>query len=407
MLKKNVYILYPAGYHGNYVKWSIEVSDPSNTKITKNPINTTTTIQYGGVGTSHVHSRIPSHQGFFTHQIWMMYNQPQDRRIYLINTVDPKADISRNVATLLLQDPTGIVINLHDDDDEDFAAYGKINCITKWPTFIPAWQAALTTKEVFHDGFDPFNCSRDREFRNHIVKHNFLGSCGKPNIDLIEKELDLYHDWFLVRNEYQPHEVNYDTYPRRPDISQRFFDISLREILSPEFPEKIKSLTERTGLFDKVDTSPIAAIHSEYVGIQPNLPWFDSIKQWKKTQRLDDYLLSHSVIEAELISRIMADSHIAFFSKDQLVSWAVGYNLIKDPAWPAINDPKEFYDLSSEIQRELIEVYNYQPLYSGQPRSELYEIEWEKLSTEDINEIYSNDILDIFKIFQSVYRSNV
>jgi len=302
MLNKNVYIIYPAGFHGSYVKWAIESSDPANKSITKNPINTVKSTAFGGVGTAHHFERLPTHQSFDLTVLWIMYNQPQDKRVYLINSGVGRTIVSKTISDLLLYDRDGIIISIHDNDDELYSSYGKINCVTKWPTFM------LATKSDWYSGFDAFDCAKDRKFRNYIVKNDFLGSCGPPNLGDIDRYLDEYACWYKVRNQYQPHEVNLDNYPPRPVIADRLFDLSLEDIIFGNFQEKISDIIRSTNLMDNLDFSNLNAIHDQYIDTQPNLQWFESIKHWQKTKTMDDYLCSHSVIESQLIKYIFRQS---------------------------------------------------------------------------------------------------
>ena len=112
MLQKNVYVVYPAGYHGSYVKWAIEVSDLDRRAVTVlDPLNRTSSVSHGGPGTSHGHVRIPTHQGFDAHTSWVIRNRPTDPTVYIIN---PSGDnIYHVIVQLLQQDPAGIIITIN------------------------------------------------------------------------------------------------------------------------------------------------------------------------------------------------------------------------------------------------------------------------------------------------------
>lgn len=385
MLNRNIYLIYPAGYHGNFVKWAIEVSDSDNHTVIKDPINTSTSTQWGGIGTAHNHVRIPTHQDLRLHDMWYMFNRPADHRVYLINTGSQRFDISEQISRLLLQDRTGIVINLHDGDDDRWAAYGRINCVTKWPTFmaVSKWFVDL------HSRFDPFDCADDRIFRNHLVENQPLGSCGRPDRDRIQVCLDQYQTWFNGRNRYQPHEVNYETYPEMPDLSSRFFDFSLEEILHPDFALKLENLLSHINVIDNVDCAPVHDIHSQYMSIQPNLKWLVSVDDWERTGILDPYLLSHSVIQAEIILRIFNHSNIAFSSDEQIALWLYTYNnKIRDTSWPRLDDPHDFVKLPRHIQDELVNQHRLQPLPVNPDYSDF--ADWRQMSLIEINGIYQN-----------------
>lgn len=388
MLKKNIYLLYPAGYHGNYVKWAIESSDANNKKVIDNPINTTTSTKFGGIGTSHHHARIPTHQSMPHHTWWSIYNKPQDYRIYLINHGLGTADISHDAANLLIQDPTGIVINLHDNDDAEWAAFGRINCVTKWPTYLATVFAWYFTPPR---DFDPFDCAHHRDFRNFIVRNNFLGSCGKPDRAAIQTHIKRYATWFEVRNRYQPHEVNFDTYPPIPTLERRFFDFRLDQILSHQFPDTLQNLLMDLDVFDDVDCTMLRQRHDDYVKIQPNLPWFNSVRHWKRTGELDRYLLSHSVIQAEVLKIIFRDSGVCWPSQHDVHSWLISYSMIRDPSWPEIKHPLDFYDLDPAVREEINLVHGIQSMYGPTVRRDMLHLAWDDLSLESINEQYQRD----------------
>jgi hypothetical protein len=382
MLKKNVYILYPAGYHGNYVKWAIEVSDAENKTITKDPINSLNSQKFGGVGTAHVHTRIPTHQAINLHHIWYIFNKPQDNRVYVINSGAGRVDVSNTVHELLLEDPTGIVINLHDADDKAWAAYGRINCVTKWPTFM----AVTPIFASIHKNFDAFDCANDILFRNYVVEHQPFGSCGSPDRNLIQQYLNNYEAWFTVRNHYQPHEVNHDTYPSMPDLKSRFFDFSLGQILNKDFPGVLKQLIKTTGIIDSINTSPVEQIHERYLEKQLNLQWFESLASWTETGRLDPYLQSHSMIQAELIIRIFDNMGVGFPSRSKVVNWLYSYNnILRNKDWPFLWNTDDFYTLPQFIRDELM-----MRQIDSIPRlpSDEFAPQWHTQSLSEINYIY-------------------
>lgn len=173
MLKQNVYLLYPAGFSGSYVRWAISISDRDLRAGTPlDPINQQQSSQFGGVGTPHTFVRVPTHQSIYQHLNWVLANRPADKRVYLIN-VDGhggvRGDPELAAGMLLRHDPESIIVNIHDGNDALIAAYGNINCVTKWPTYL-----ALVLSQSQLPGFDAFNCNT-REFRNFIVLNH-----GRP-----------------------------------------------------------------------------------------------------------------------------------------------------------------------------------------------------------------------------------
>ena len=78
--------MYPAGYSGNYVNWAINISDTTQYQFTtKNSVNQHDSNKYGSAGTSHLHHRIPTHQGVDQVISWIAHHRPNEKKIYVIN----------------------------------------------------------------------------------------------------------------------------------------------------------------------------------------------------------------------------------------------------------------------------------------------------------------------------------
>lgn len=308
MLTKNIYLIYPAGYSGSYVDWAISISDADLSKDTvQDPINKNKSTQFGGVGTSHIHHRIPTHQGYFEHLSWVLHNQPKQPLIYLINPVRAEygTNVSSVIAKIIIDDPTGIFININDTGD-DMRSYGIINCATKWPTFVMLTRDHAYFKDKPNEiNFDPFNCQHDRVYRNWAVKyHDWMSPTDSVNYEEVDKALRRKQGWFTTRNKYQPHEVNEQYYNSVFNRTNRIFEFNCTTVVSKEFPNILENILNITQASDNFDCSYLKSFHQNYIDIQPNLQWFESIKQWEKTGELDTYLQSHSIIEAELIRKM-------------------------------------------------------------------------------------------------------
>jgi hypothetical protein len=129
MLTKNIYIMYPAGYFGTFVNWAIHRAD-ADLRLTTvdNPVNRSGSTKLGGVGTSHLHKKVPTHNPTFQHIMWMLYNRPTEKKIYNINisSDDDGALLGINgfVELMMASDPTGIFINIHDNNNIDVRNFG-------------------------------------------------------------------------------------------------------------------------------------------------------------------------------------------------------------------------------------------------------------------------------------------
>lgn len=389
MLTKNIYILYPAGYSGSYLNWAISISDTDlyHTSV-KNPINTSTTPQFGGAGTSHNHVKIPTHQDINCHLAWVIHNRPTDKKIYNINDHSRHQHVYTSIRILMQSDPSGVFVIVHNQSDPDVDAYGTINCITKWPTFGEARLRLLTFADPREEKFSWFESSRT--YRNFIVKNHssFFHHIVAPDYTAIKDEVNKAADWYLVRNKLQPHEVNESTYVNNFDIDNRIFDISCANIASDCFPQWLEKFMSSSNVSDMYDCKYVRDYHRTYIGTQLNLKWFDSIKEWESTGKLDPYLNSHCGIEAHVILKIFKNSNI--LTTEQQHSWINFYARVKEPSWPMILDEHNFYMLPEHIQHKILYEYNYKLTVTGPPNKNILDLDWEHASTEEINNVYQS-----------------
>lgn len=395
MLKKNVYLLYPPGYGGSYINWAISASD-NDLKLStvSNPINRSASQSFGGVGTSHLHHRIPTHQGLMQHLVWVLYNQPVDRRIYIINTM---AGCSIEcISTISRYDPTGVFIHIHDANSPDVASYGAINCVTKWPTYLDVvvncYDVCAGLRD--HKNFDPYHCSNDRVFRNLVVDRQWRLLPSFPPI--VQQELDaaleVENTWYTVRNRVQPHEVNEQGYISQPDLTNRIFQLSCKDIPSTNFPVWLKEFLEISGVSSAWNTDQVCEVHQDYIDAQTNLQWFESIKKWENTGRLDQYLTSHSIIESQVIQRILEEKKFVVLTqedKDRCKDrWTKFYSQCAGPDWPeyGIEGEHRFYDLPTWVQQE-IRMFGYELMHETID-CDIIDFDWKNMSLEQINDIY-------------------
>ena len=400
MLQKNVYIIYPAGYHGSYVKWAIEVSDLDRRGSTVlDPLNRSTSSQFGGAGTSHGHVRIPTHQGFNHHCAWVILNRPTTPMVYIINSGgESDQQLCDNMVQLLMQDPTGIIITINDGNDSVTQSYGRINCVIKWPTFMPATDACTDIKNfMVHENFDPFDCANDRLFRNHMVtdnnaltnnNHNNRMASGPLDFALLDSSVAKYNDWYTVRNRFQPHEVNEKNYVTKIDYQNRIYEFDIKDIPSDKFLSKFQDLLNTSNISDNVNLDVLKQYHSEYISAQSNLQWFESFDHWSQTGNLDTYLLSHSIIQAELLREIMRRCHLRFDNIDyQNTAWQKFYNTVRGPNWPDTPPIAEFYQLPDWVKKEILTKFEYKI-----PNPVMYHLNWQNMSLQDVNDVYQTQI---------------
>ena len=399
MIQKNVYIVYPAGYHGSYLKWAIEVSDLDRRGCTiLDPLNRSTSSQFGGAGTSHGHVRIPTHQNIFLHQSWVILNRPTDPLVYIINSgAATMQDLCFIISQLLSQDPTGIVVTINDGNDHVTQSYGRINCVTKWPVFMPATDAYLGTKDFeFHEHFDPFDCANDRIFRNHMVtdfnpltRNAYSDMASNPlDFDLLESTLATNDAWYQVRNRYQPHEVNEKTYITQINYQNRLYEFNIKDIPGDKFLSKLQDLLTTTSISDTFDLDIVKQYHCNYISAQANLQWFESFARWDQTGELDDYLQSHCIIQAELLREIMRRCHVRFDHDNQNTEWQTFYTKVRGTDWPDMPPTVDgFYQLPVWVQQEILVDFEY-----NIPNLVMSKLDWKNMSLHDINEVYQTQV---------------
>jgi hypothetical protein len=387
MLQKNVYILYPPGYCGSYINWAIHASDTELQKTTvKDPLNNQNSEKYGGSGTSHLHARIPTHQGFDHHLSWVIYNRPVDSRVYLISTDTGYEAIYHAIKIISQADPTGVFVSVHNNNCPAVDAFGTINCVTKWPTFAEI----MTLQYPMHDTFDAYNCAQDRTFRNYVVKNNykfFRHNCILDHDLLSKKHIDKQENWYKIRHRAQPHEVNESMYIVNVDLSNRLFEISCRDICSDVFCTWFDNFMKCSQASTAYDQHTVETYHPSYIKAQKNLQWFDSLEAWKQTGQLDDYLLSHSIIESQLILEIFKQSGLVWLDSQQQDQWTSFYARCRGSDWPAADSEYDFFDLPEWVQKE-IEDFGYDFHIPVKPNKAVLRLDWENATTADINSAY-------------------
>jgi hypothetical protein len=125
---------------------------------------------------------------------------------------------------------------------------------------------------------------------------------GAPplNYDYLEKLVTLHSEWVALRTADQPHEMITGQYNTSTDLS-RVFDINVLDVVSGKFPSILTDILAQTQLSDNFSTDYLQEFHQNYIDAQPNLQWFASIAKFNETGVLDQYLLSHSYIQASVL----------------------------------------------------------------------------------------------------------
>jgi hypothetical protein len=305
MLRKNIYLLYPPGYSGSYISWCISKSDIDLSISTiDDPLNVTNTTKYGGVGTSHLHHRIPTHTGIEELIMWLILNKPTENKIFLVNARND-LKFQESVAWILTFDRDPIIIQIT-ATDLNSQAVGNLNCITKWPLYFDVVGANTRYNLTFP-------CENTIENRNKfVVSYDDIFSSSYP-LDYTSpstKKYDYRHyrnsykHWYDTRHASNPHEVNGDMYVEPYHIPKHYYSIDLLKIYESNFIDLLESILSEcnAGTFDY---SYVKNYHSTYVNAQPHLNFLDEITEFNKTSILNEYLCSHALIQAYVIMNLL------------------------------------------------------------------------------------------------------
>ena len=313
-MRKNVYILFPPGYSGNYVSWCISKSDSELAASTvDNPINTHQSDKYGGVGTTHLHLRFPTHIVISELMSWLIIHKPVQKQVYILNTSSDVV-LTNTISSIMTFDPEPVFIQIH-TTDPDVRGVGGLNTVLKWPYYHLIRQERLTDLASVN-----FLKSDDNmTLRNYCVnKYDWAFPSPElfdplkapmlphTNPDRMREFLPARHRyklWYDVRNKYHPHEVNPEQFIEPYTIPENFFGIELAEIYSPGFPQILEDILidASAGIFDFVQ---VHKIHQSYVGAQANIAWLDEIKLFRETKKLTPFLTANSVVQAMVIHEI-------------------------------------------------------------------------------------------------------
>jgi hypothetical protein len=161
-------------------------------------------------------------------------------------------------------------------------------------------------------------------------------------------------------------------------------------VASDYFLQWLENFMSNSMVSDAYDCNYVTNYHDNYVKSQQNLKWFDSIREWEDTGKLNSYLVSHCGIEAHVIMRIFKNSNRHLLSEVQQSTWINFYYKIKDPSWPAIYNEHDFYTLPKQIQDEILQQFSYNFNVLDSPNTAILHLDWETASTEEINQLYQN-----------------
>jgi len=293
MLKKNIYLTYPAGYTGSYINWLIHISDKDLSLSTvSDPVTE--------VGNTHAHVRLPTHQNFNKTMTWILYNQPKTKKVYPINTVESEKDYPVKAAyavqNILRFDPDPVIINIHDNNDLDTRKFAAINMVTKWSIY-------LDVKGLWKGDYNPFRDDNDTRAVNWLAENwkELIPNNLPLNRDEVNWHLTNQRKWFELRNKEAPWEVTQDQYLLPCEIPSTVYNVNVKDTVSDQFIDIISTILLDSGAGD-FDFSYAQSFHPTFVERQKNRAWFADIETYRKTKLTSDFLLSNRLTRAFLLT---------------------------------------------------------------------------------------------------------
>lgn len=302
-MQKNIYILFPPGYGGTYLSWALFKSDLDHAATTvDDPLNKKDNKQFGGSGTAHLHVRKPTHFAIIPLMKWLIYNRPTDKRVYIVDTQDNRREVEPyfTMSNIVDFDPDPVIIDIY-AEDEDSVKFAALNVLTKWNFF---WKVDYYVEEKF--GVDFTNCVNDQNARNTFVEH-FEEIIPKHR--KIDKKTYLYlrkywMNWYKVRNEYNPHEVNEEEFIVHSNpILRNWYSLKLKDLYSDQFIPWLENFCNKSQ-YSNFDIEHVKQYHQTYLDAQPNLQLFEQLDTFRKTRKPTEWLLSHSLTQAYMLMEV-------------------------------------------------------------------------------------------------------
>lgn len=309
MLKNNIYLFYPPGYSGTYLKWAITKSEKDCAAQTvDDPINyseNSSLGEFGGPGTAHLDLKSPTHMSLEYMYIWMLYNKPEDKRIYPVNSASHSGKLNRggpsqNIKRVLHADPEAVYINIHHGNNPDILDYCALNLLTKWPVFYKVVNSylnyTLPDQIVNSENHDSLS------LRNFYVENlaQYIPSNAPLDRAEIKKFIDDRNSWYNIRKQYTPQEIVDSEYALFSDIPNNVTEISVEDIISDQFTDKLKDCLTTYGV-EHFNFNYVKDFHKNYISAQRNIAYISGIKQFREQGTVSDFMLSHPFCESKLI----------------------------------------------------------------------------------------------------------
>lgn len=256
---------------GTYLNWIIQVSDKQGNAVL-NPVTEN--------ANAHNHIKRPTHQVILKHGIWRLLNKPQEKLVHCVHTTSTAEDYTARSAWaayfILLSDPDPVIINIHDNNDDDIYKFGALNTYTKWKPFLKTrevWLPELFSKALAGDTPPEFLAENWKK----IFQNN-----SPLNMEEVYFNLDKQRAWLDIRIQESPDEVFENEYNISRDIKPNtIFDINMTDIMKANFIDKFAEILALTDSAE-YDFTYAKEYHQTYVKAQNNFLLFDAIKKFRE-----------------------------------------------------------------------------------------------------------------------------
>lgn len=325
-MKKNIYLLYPPGYSGSYLSWSLYKSERETSNQTiDDPLNLNDNHKFGGTGTSHLHTRVPTHCGIHHIMYWLIRHKPKTKKIFLVNTFN-KRTLLGAIEHILNFDEDPVIIHISAKSDL-YKKFAVIQMVTKWPIYFKVRQQDIAFNLNFSE-------NKSLDLRNKFIEHydNLVGEFPhKVNFEENDIVLDSFKNnqsynanWYRVRNTYNPHEVNETQFIDSTKIfssidfcPKNYYNFFLEDIISENYINELEQLIIQTDSGD-FNFEFVKNFHKKYLENQINLKFLVDFTKWKKTGILSTYLENSSPIVQAIIIREMLTILPSFYEYHNL-----------------------------------------------------------------------------------------
>lgn len=301
MLNKNIFFLYTAGYCGNYLQWTVNVSERDTAPHTiKEPLLPDST--------THGFMRFPTHISIRRVQHWMILKKPSKPQTYIVNCYHDDSGLvneSENaVAEILLMCPDALIVNIHAGNAAE-KRYGALNTYTKWPHMFDASPGYPQDYYDFdHRGHEKPYTMRDRNwFYNHWKKR--FPQTLPLSYKSVQDRLNITNAWYDARHPVSPWEVDQDNYVVMRQIpKEQILDVRLAYLMQPDFFDKTFVPWIEDKKVGHFDWQHVLQYHDRYIAAQKNMAINDTINKMDQNKTVDAFCMQNALTQAMCLGQV-------------------------------------------------------------------------------------------------------